>query len=777
MHDSYRVGVGDVSGSVVVGNDNTVTTHIAVERMYLPALRGPSDTPRRFDPRPAEVTGRDPLLAEIAERFAAPTGVVCIALVGLGGVGKTTAAVEYAYRSADAYHVIWHVHAQSDTTLRDGFDRLAEALGLADEADPRDAVHAHLARTDRPWLLIFDNAPDDATIRPWLPGLGDGHVLVTTRDGGWPAGQRITVGAWDTATATRFLLAHARPDDRDEAAAEAIATHLGGLPLALAQAVGYLESTGAGLDRYRTLLTNARSVVLSRDAPAAHPEPVTATWSLAVATIARTMPEALTLLRLLACMAPDDIPVRLILSRRNRTPYPMSARLVFRLALLRRSETVIDDAVRLLGRHSLVTITGDTVGMHRLVQATTLDRLSPRQRKRWRLTAHGLIDAVVPDDVHEPSSWTTCQALLPHARQVCDPCSPTLRRLVSHLGPAGKGAASLAELGALVAAYTDRFGPEHVQTLSVRVELAHWTGIIRDAAAARDMYAELVPLSVRHYGPLHRNTLAARTSLARWTATAGDESTAAGMFDELLPLWIRLRGPDHSDTLTTRAMIAERASRTGDPAARDALAELLRIRERVKGPEDINTLWTRTAVAQATGNAGDAVAARDLLAEVTSVWRRVYGPEHPLTTVTQASLAYWTSRTGDYAAARDIMAPLVPLAEAAYGPDDPEALVVRASLASWTGQAGDAAGARDMYADLLPIRVRTLGPEHPDTLTTRANLATWTGWAGDPATARDMFAELLSIRVRVLGPDHADTQNARTRLEQWTKRAAPGATS
>ncbi|HEX5144412.1 MAG TPA: tetratricopeptide repeat protein [Mycobacterium sp.] len=150
-------------------------------------------------------------------------------------------------------------------------------------------------------------------------------------------------------------------------------------------------------------------------------------------------------------------------------------------------------------------------------------------------------------------------------------------------------------------------GPEHSDTLTVRAELAYWTGKAGDAAAARDAYAALLPARVRVSGPEHPDTLAARDNLAYWTGSAGDPVAARDAYAELLPVLVRILGPEHPDTLATRDNLAYWTGSAGDPvAARDAYAELLPVLVRILGPEHPDTLTTRNNLANWTGKAGRA---------------------------------------------------------------------------------------------------------------------------------------------------------------------------
>ena len=112
-------------------------------------------------------TGRDGLLAAVRERLLAGDRAVVQALQGMGGVGKTQLAIEYAHRFADGYDVAWWVDAEQAGLIGDQFAALGAALGCvqpgAGTEAVRAAVLADLHQRGR-WLLVFDNAENPADI-------------------------------------------------------------------------------------------------------------------------------------------------------------------------------------------------------------------------------------------------------------------------------------------------------------------------------------------------------------------------------------------------------------------------------------------------------------------------------------------------------------------------------------------------------------------------------------------------------------------------------------
>jgi hypothetical protein len=735
----------------------------------------------RLAPRLPFLAGREELLAAADERLAgsAGQGPRVVALHGLGGAGKTSVAVEYAHRHLDGLGVVWQLPAEDVTVLAAEFAELAGQLGAREAAgggDPVAAVHSALAASTAGWLLIFDNASRQGPVQRFLPPAGKGRVLITSQSAAWPLGQAVEVPPLGTEVAAVFLASRAG-DPASQAAAE-LAAELGGLPLALEQAGAYIQAAGTTLTGYLSLFRDRRAELLARGEAPGHPADVAATLGLALSRLGPEAPDAAGLARLLACLAPEPVPLDLLLADAqivDRLPPQVAAT----VGPLLGDPLAVGDAVAALRRYSLVTQAGDgLVLVHRLVQHITLAQLPADEAGQWEQAAAALVDAAIPADTSLPEAWPVCAVLLPHARAVLSLASDGMWRIATYLGHSGSYAAARDLFLQIVDAHRDddAYGPEDPETLTTRADLAHWTGEAGDAAGARDQYAALLPVMERVLGPEHRDTLAARFRLAYWADEAGDEAGARDQYAALLPIFERVSGPEHPDTLEIRGDLAYSTGSAGDAAeARDQFNKLLPIYERVLGPEHPITLPIRSNLARWTGEAGDAAGARDQAAALLPVRERILGPEHPDTLISRASLARWTGEAGDAAGARDQFAALLPIYERVEGPEHPATLRTRGNLAVWTGHAGDAAGARDQDATLLPICERILGPEHPDTLITRGNLARWTGEAGDAAGARDQFAALLPIEERALGSEHPETLATRSNLAYWTGQAGDDA--
>jgi Tetratricopeptide repeat len=734
--------------------------------------------PVQLAPRPQFLAGREELLAELHVQLAPDDDPRPRIVTLFGpGAGKTSVALEYAYRHLAEVGLAWQFPAEDQAMLRAGFDELAAQLGAWDLDHIRDAVtsvHTVLAKFPAPWLLIFDNASDPGTVEAFLPPAGPGQVLITSQNSTWP-GQALHVPGLNPDVAADFLIS--RTCDPDERAAAELAGELDGLPLALEQAAAYMRATGDSIAEYLGLFRKRRPDTPTRGEPLGYGKTVGITWALAFSRLEQAGPSAAGLMRLLAFFMPEAIPLSLLLQPRPGLAGQLGPDVAPVLEPLLEDPLAASDAVAMLRRYSLVTPAADgSVSVHRLVQAATIEQMTDVLAAQWRQAAVTVLEAAIPGDPRDPSSWPVFRMLLPHAQAALTADAYGMARAALYLGYSGSFAAARDLCRTVLEAREQQSGPAHPDTLAALTEFAHWTGEAGGPGGARDQYAELVPVIQRVLGPEHPDSLAARGNLARWTGRAGDPGGARDQYAELVPVIQRVLGPEHPETLATRNNLARWTGEAGDPGgARDQYAELVPVIQRVLGPEHPETLATRHNLARWTGEAGDASGARDLFAALVPAEERVLGPEHPYSLATRNNLARWTGEAGDPAAAWDQCAALVPTVERVLGPEHPFTLAARDNLAHWTGEAGDSGRARDLFAALLPAGERVLGSDHPETLAARGNLARWTGEAGDPVGARDQYAELVPVIQRVLGPEHRYSLTARYNLARWTGEAGdPG---
>src|SRR5688500_10902618 len=338
-----------------------------------------------------------------------------IAMYGLGGVGKTQLAMEYAYRHMNEYAIVWWVRAEDPTTLIGDFLKLGERLaaGIAKDASPEvvcDAIRRALDRRND-WLLIFDNAPGPYAVSHVLPQGCAGHVLITSRNPNWRGrAKAFQLPPWERGESAQFLHRRTGITGQDEQA-KMLAAALGDLPLALEQAAACIEQThltfGDYLERYQT----HREQLLRLSQPVSdYPDTVATTWEIAFDKIKGASRTAGDLLNLCAFLSPDEIRRDMLTSGSHIIPYPLAATVA--------DPVKFDGAVAALLLYSLVDANAQTLSIHRLVAAVTRDRMPLEERKRGAEVAQKLINDAFAFESIDIGTWGQCSKLLPHVTSV-----------------------------------------------------------------------------------------------------------------------------------------------------------------------------------------------------------------------------------------------------------------------------------------------------------------------------------------------------------------------
>jgi len=381
-------------------------------------------------PRNPLFTGREELLTQLATALQAdqPTAISQPeAISGLGGIGKTQLALEYAYRFRQNYQAVLWAQADTREALTASFHVIAVLLSLP-EKEAQKSEHAIAAvkdwlQTHTHWLLILDNADDLALARAFLPPTSGGHLLLTTRAQAMGRFARHwEVENFPTEQAALFLLYRSgllapntpleQATEHERDTARAICEELGGLPLALDQAGAYIEETGCSLADYqhRYQLHRADLLAERRGLIDDHPLPVATTWSLSFELVKVANPAAADLLRLCAFLAPDAIPEAIIT---KGAPH-----LGTLLAPVGADPYLLDQAIEALRAYSLLqrdTRSGadNLLSMHRLVQAVLKDQMDKQSRQQWAERTVHAVYAALPDVEHE--TWPQWERILVHA--------------------------------------------------------------------------------------------------------------------------------------------------------------------------------------------------------------------------------------------------------------------------------------------------------------------------------------------------------------------------
>ncbi|WP_052914985.1 FxSxx-COOH system tetratricopeptide repeat protein [Protofrankia coriariae] len=757
----------------------------AVAPLFPPAVRAvpvpvpfPSGLPAVWSvpwPRNPLFTGRDSELAAIAGRLSRAEGSAAVlpqALHGLGGVGKTQLAVEYAYRHATNYDLVWWVPGESTALAVGALVELASRVGVpaADNALDRIAGLMEVLRRGEPfrrWLVVVDNAETPSDPFGILAVAGrSGHVLVTSRDPAWAGwAQPVEVDVLPGPDAVRLLQ---RGCERlTSAEAGQLAVSLGNLPLALEQAGSWLATTGMPVATYERLLTDRTAELLTRGQSARYSLPVTAAWTVAVDRV--NDPSTVDLLRLLARFGPEPVPLNLF----NPTTEEL-AELPYALADVVHDPLAFADRVAAVCRLGLVRTTSDGLVMHRLVQAVLREHTPTEQREQLRTAVHALLTAADPADPGNPACWPRYIVLYPHALAagMLDSTNDAALRLVLGIAEALRSsgdnhtAASLSRQTYTL--WTTQLGEDHPETITAMHNLACVVREQGDYPAARALFDEVLTRRRRILGEDHPDTFATAHYLARVVGDQGDLSASQAIFDDLLDQSRRILGEDHPDTIGTAHELARVVGDQGDHStARTMFDDVLTQRRRILGEDHPSTIGTAHELARVVRDQGDHSTARTMFDDVLTQRRRILGEDHPDTLTAASNLAGVFRDLGDPATARAILDDVLTRSRRILGEDHPDTIGTAHELAFAVRDQGDPATARAILDDVLTRSRRILGEDHPSTIAAAYGHAGMVRDQGDPATARAILDDVLTRSRRVLGDDHPLTISMRSTLAEF----------
>jgi hypothetical protein len=727
----------------------------------------PSGQPAMWGAVPARnpnFTGRVDLLEQLREQLTDKlTALLPHTLHGLGGVGKTQLAIEYVWRFASSYDLVWWISAEQPALIRSSLATLASRLDLPPGEDlDKTLVAVHDAlRTHKPykrWLLVFDNAdrPEDLDRFLSTPG---GHILITSRNRAWSGvAETVEVDVFTRAESIELVGRRLPGVPADEA--DRLAEAVGDLPLALEQAAAWMLATATPVPDYLELLDKQVGQLLLESPPTNYPLPVVATWGLAFDQLSRQAPAAVQLLELCSFLGSEPVSVRLLpMGRYASLPSPLDATV--------RDEIPLRRAVRDIGRYGLAKVdpARNSIEIHRLVQAVLRDRLPEEQRAAYQRSVRELLAAANPGDpTDDLQSWPRHAELAPHVLpakliegDTLDSHKVVLDQ-VRYLWVVGDYRSSQQLAESAYNDWHDRLGPDCEQTLAVGRFLANALRSVGRLDEARALNQDIWARSRRTFGENHEHTLVVANSVGADLRWQGLWRQARELDDDVLERHRRVFGEDHPSTLNSANNLAVDLRLLCDfDRARQLDEETIERRRRVIGDDHPLTLYGMSKLSRDYHGLGDFQNALALQRESLPIHLDKVGPDHSdymratrVHTLTLRSM-------GDYAQACAIGEELVQRSKRVLGENHPDTLGALTSLANSLELADRLAEARVAGQDALTGYRNVLGNDNPFTLAAATNLAIVLRASGDYTAARTLDDSALTRFTAALGPDHPYT--------------------
>lgn len=661
------------------------------------------------------------------------------ALSGLGGIGKSQTAVEYAYQHRSEYRIVLWARAETYETLLADYAIIARLLNLPEQQEKqtpdwqREAV-LHWLEKQTNWLLLLDNVENLALVRAFLPSEGygsNGHIVLTTRlQALGTLAQRIDLEKMEPDEGALFLLRRvqlikqeAMLEDAagaDFIEAKDITRAMDGLPLALDQAGAYIEESGCSLFDYKVRYHQQRRALLELRGSivSEHPESVATTWLLSFQKLEQDNLASTELLRLCAFLHPDAILEEIITSGADELG-PL-------LAPVAANPVALDAALAALRTFSLLrrNMETHTLSMHRLVQAVLKDSMDAAMQQCWAERAVRAVNCAFPDS-EQVANWEQCRRCLPQV-QMC----------VQHIEQ-----------------YNLAF-PEAARLLDVAgmyvLEQAHYT-------QAASLLRKALDMRIYVQGQDHIDVAESLTNVAGVSLYQGKYDTAEPLLVRALEVRERAQGPEHPDVaicLNNLALCHYRQGRyTGaEPLFRRALA----IWEKTGGEEHPDVARTLNNLALLYIAQRQYALAEPLYQRALAIWESMRGPVHPDVATCLNNLALLYQYQGKYPKAESIFQRVLDIREKTLGPEHPGIAFSLTYLARLYQKQYKYNRAEMLFKQALYIRKRALGPEHPDIACSLNDLARLYTMLGNYNEAEPLFQQALSIREQTLGPHHPD---------------------
>lgn len=678
-----------------------------------------------------------------------------VAIHGLGGIGKTSLAAEHAHRDADRYHAVWWAPSENRTILVSSLAALAGRLDprLAGEADQEKAARAGLsaiARSDRPFLLVYDNVESPADIQDLLPA-ANARCLITTRWADWGGrAQEVDLGALAPPAAVEFV--QRRAARQDEAGARRLAEALGYLPLALDHAGAYCRLTNMSFDAYRGRID---SLILRAPPGAAYPASVGATFDLAIDRATGECPPAETLLGFCAYLAPDDIPIELI---RQALPDDQE-----------RTDALLTLASVSLIEHAEGTDAG--LKLHRLVQTAMRRRLAEQGLAQSTLEAitHHLVEAFPRAAPRDTRTWPRCALLLPHVIEMRDRmienASPNLAKYLSRVGGylhrRGAYREAMPFLMRSITVGEINHGPADPQ---VGIACSNLARLYRDIGRYAEAEPQLIrAVEIAEAMPEGEAVLVGRLmDLAHHYYDCGRHDEAEPVYKRGIAIGERVLGPENSVVAVSYGSLA----RLYRAAGREVEAAPFYERAISFGLIALAREHPRVA---AYVNASLAGASEPALSSLRG--------EHPDVAIQLNRFAYLFRSARRFQEAEIVLKGALEITEAALGREHFDIAIALNGFARLYLEAGRVDEVEPLLLEAIAISERHVGRVHPTVAIWLYNLARLYRATDRSAEAAAVLEEVVAISAQAVGPHNHATARAnwalaRLRLDRGQAEAA-----
>jgi tetratricopeptide (TPR) repeat protein len=340
--------------------------------------------------------------------------------------------------------------------------------------------------------------------------------------------------------------------------------------------------------------------MLQRGRPSTeYPDTIATTWSLSFQNVEHENLAAAELLQLCAFFAPDNIPLKMLTAGAEELPESLTATVT--------DDLLLDEALMVVRKYSLVEVDNETITIHRLVQAVIRHAMKEESFKQWTGVAVHIVNASFPEDSNDVRTWPICAPLLPHA----------------------SAALSHAEVIQFASNETARLLNQVGLYLKYRAEYAQ----------AKKMYERSLAIDEAALGPNHPEVATDINNLGLVLQALGDLVGAKVLFERAIAMGETALGPDHPSVAIRLSNLGDLLRAQGDlTGAKAYLERALAIDKAAFGPNHPNVARDLNNLGLVLRSEGDLAGARAFYERSLRIVREFLGDDHPNTKTVEANL-------------------------------------------------------------------------------------------------------------------------------------------
>ena len=687
-------------------------------------------------------TGREEKLKAISDNFMSKEIIALTqSVTGLGGVGKTSIALEHAYRNFNKYETIWWVNAETEQTALDSIREFClKKKILPDDASASEIIEAlkywFNNIKNKNWLFIYDNV-DAEHFNMWfekyLPQTGNGHVLITTRSYFFPKSATINIDIFNDSEAVSFLKKRTGKfgDGFSDELAKVLAERLQCLPLAMEQAAAFIEQTpGVTYQDYINLIDKyGVDVFLQKNYIVDYSSSVAITWRISMEKINRD--SAVQMFNMCAYFAPTKIPVDLFIRGKEELPIALKTDISDDLAR--------NDIIRDLTRYSLLSCENDNTVqsdenrvfyMHRLLQEVV--QRSFGKNTEWLGYALALVDNAI--------DWANGD-----------------KKSVEAFKIESQHAILIAEKSAIVFARDE-------ERLDQVVWICNEAGLVcidlGEPDRALEYFHKALIICDNIYGDNDSDTATTNNNIGLAYTDLNEPKKALKYYNKALSIYYRVFNNEREqpEIASTYNNIGGVYNALGKPEkALNYYNKALSIREKILGKEHRSTAMTYNNIGAIYKILGKPIEALKFYEKDMIICEKEYGLEHPQTATAYNNIGGAFVDTGESKKALYYYNKALAIRIKVYGEEHPSIAASYNNIGFVYANADKPKRALAFYRKALKIKEKLFGSEHPDTAISYNNI----GGAYDDLEiyerALHFYQKALAIHEKIYGIKHPDT--------------------